>query len=160
MTRYGASARRLPATIACVLLAGNALHAQWSPSDDWARLQLWTAARYTMRVTVLTAAGEATGKLRAVEADRLIFGDRVSHPTILARDEICQVSTSTHLSRPRTEAISLAIAGGLIAAATVLVKGVGTGARIFGALVLSYVVASTTTRPARVLYSNPKACSP
>ena len=161
MTRYGASTRTLSATVACVLLSASVLHAQRSPDKDWAILQLYRGG-HTPRVTVRTASGEATGKLRAVEPDRLTFGDRASHPIILARAEICEVFTSRHQIRPRTEAISIAIGGGLIAVVTVLAKGVGIRGRIFGASGLSYVLLAKakTTTPAYPLYSNPAACAP
>ena len=162
MTRYGASARPLAMTVACMLMAGNSLHAQRSADKDWALLHLEAGLRDPVRVTVRTAAGAATGRLRAVEPDRLIFGDRASHPMTRARSEICEVTTSRHLVRPRTEAISMAIGGGLIAAASVLVKGVGVRGRIFGALGLTYVLVACTgtTRPPRLLYSDPEACAP
>lgn len=124
-------------------------------------LQLHGGGRYTPRVTVRTAAGEATGKLRAVDADRLIFGDRARHPIVVPRAEICEVSTSRHLVRPRTEAISMAIGGSLIAAiAAAPAKGVGILVRVVVALGLGSLLASTTTRPARLLYSHPEACVP
>jgi len=142
----------------CALVAGASLHAQWSPDRDWTILQAVAAGRYAPRVMVRTATGQATGKLRAVEPNRLIFGDRANKPTIVARNEICEVFTSRHLVRPRTTVISLAIGGAVIAAAIMLpVKG--AAARVFGALGLGIVLGTNMTRPARLLYSNPEACS-
>jgi hypothetical protein len=151
--------RTLLTALAGVLLAVNSLYAQRSPYRDWTGLQIEAQGRHARRVTVRTATGTASGTLRAVEPDRLIFGDRASKPTIVARTEICEVSISSHPVRPRTMIMSIAISGGLIAAAVLLrFKGVGTGARVFVGLGLGVGAGSTMTRPARLLYSNPEAC--
>src|SRR5947207_1584704 len=117
MTRYGAPARLLATTIACVL-AANSLHAQVSPNRGWALLKFQAeravAGRYPYRVTVRTAAGKATGDLRAVEPDRLMFGDRRGHLMIRARGEICDVFKSKYSLRPRGEVLSIALAGALM----------------------------------------------
>jgi hypothetical protein len=152
--------RTLLATVACVLLAGNSAHAQRSSYQGWAALQIEAMGRYPRRVTVRTAAGQATGTLRAVGPDRLVFGDRASKPTIVARNEICEVSTARHPVRPRTTVISIAIGGALVATGVVLgLKGSGTGARIVGSSGLGAVVGANRTFPSQLLYSNPQACS-
>src|SRR5436189_3157099 len=94
--------------LACVLLAGDSLHAQRSPDMQWRGLQS-DAARGYVRVTVRTATSSASGILRAVEADRLIFGDRAGKPMVVARSEICDVSTSHFVGTPRTRVTAMAI---------------------------------------------------
>jgi hypothetical protein len=152
--------RTLLAALVGVLLAGDLLHAQRSPYKDWARLQLEAlGGRHAPRVTVRTATGEKTGKLRAAEPDRLIFGDRASRPHIVARTEVCQVVASTHVFRPRTEAMSTAIGAGVIAAAMIFaLKGAGTRARVLVGFGWGMTIGSTMKQPPRMLYANPDAC--
>lgn len=154
MTRYGAWARTLPAAIAFVLLAGNVL-AQQSSDRDWRALQLQTACGRTPRVTVRTAAGKATGTLRAVEADRLIFGDRASQPMIVARSEICEIATSS-LPRPRTRIVSMAIgAAAVVAGKRARIGKVGL---FFVALGIAMAYDRNVPGPSYLRYSNPGAC--
>ncbi len=167
MSRHRASANIVPATVAVVLLAASSAYAQASPDRGWAALQYHAeravAGRYPYRVTVRTAAGKATGDLRVVEHDRLVFGDRRSHLMIRARDEICEVLKSSHPLRPRTEAMTIALAGAVMWGwLRWLAKGEGKRGRlaiiVIGWLGVGQVI-QHRTRPT-LLYSNPAPCGP
>jgi len=148
--------RTLPAALVCVLLAGDSLHAQRSPDTQWRGLQGDIVRGY--RVTVRTATGKASGILRAVEPDRLIFGDRASKPMIVARSEICDVSTSRFGSTPRDKAHRAGDRHGR--------RGRAQRARFgkVGLLVTLLGVAVAYDRnvpgPSYPRYANPDACPP